>query len=274
MIPVGDENPKTIKPFINYVIIAINVLVYFYEYTAPSKVYDEIILEYGFIPARFSQTFNFLPIFTSMFIHADPIHLLGNMLYLYIFGDNIEDALGHSGYLLFYLFSGIGASIFHFLSDPLSPYPAIGASGAISGVLGAYFILYPLSRIRTLVTLGFFITFIRIPALVYLFIWFVYQVFYASLPTVSGVAYWAHVGGFVTGILLIKSFPKRKKKRTLYFFDFGTNHPYISVIERKVYKTQQVLIECASGVYLCLRERESSIGSYTKKSFSELSILL
>jgi len=225
MLPVGDENPRTITPFVNYAIILVNTIIYLYEYTVPSRVYDEIIVEYGFIPARFLQTFNFFPIFTSMFIHADLLHLLGNMLYLYIFGDNIEDALGHSGYLLFYLLSGIGASIFHFLSDPLSPYPAIGASGAISGVLGAYFVLYPLSRVRTLVTLGFFITFIRVPAFVYLLIWFIYQFFYASLPTVSGVAYWAHIGGFVVGVLLIKIFPKRRKRRSSYSLSFETSFP-------------------------------------------------
>jgi membrane associated rhomboid family serine protease len=225
MIPIGDENPRTITPFVNYAIILVNTIIYLYEYIVPSKVYDEIIVEYGFIPARFLQTFNFLQIFTSMFIHADLLHLLGNMLYLYIFGDNIEDALGHSGYLLFYLLSGIGASTFHFLSDPLSPYPAIGASGAISGVLGAYFVLYPLSRVRTLVTLGFFTTFIRVPAFVYLFIWFIYQIFYASLPSVSGVAYWAHIGGFVVGIFLIKVFPKRRKRRSSYFPSFETSFP-------------------------------------------------
>ncbi len=225
MIPIGDENPRTITPFVNYAIILVNTIIYLYEYIVPSKVYDEIIVEYGFIPARFLQTFNFLPIFTSMFIHADLLHLLGNMLYLYIFGDNIEDALGHSGYLLFYLLSGIGASTFHFLSDPLSPYPAIGASGAISGVLGAYFVLYPLSRVRTLVTLGFFTTFIRVPAFVYLFIWFIYQIFYASLPSVSGVAYWAHIGGFVVGIFLIKVFPKRRKRMSSYFPSFETSFP-------------------------------------------------
>lgn len=213
MIPIGDENPSSSKPIVNYLLIFANVIVYLYESILPEAAYEKFILEYGFIPLRFLKSLSFLQFFTSMFIHENIVHLLGNMLYLYIFGDNVEDTLGHVNYLVFYLLSGIIASFAHFFSNPFSTSPAIGASGAISGVLGAYFILFPLARIRTLVTLGFFLTSIRIPAIFYLFFWFIYQLLYASFASVLGVAYWAHIGGFIGGILLIKIFPKKKKRR-------------------------------------------------------------
>jgi len=145
-----------------------------------------------------------------MFVHADILHILGNMIFLYVFGDNIEDALGHVQYLLFYFVCGLIATAADFLSDPYTQVVAIGASGAISGVLGAYMVLYPYARIRTIITLGFFFYIARIPAIFFLGFWFLYQLLYASAPDISGVAYWAHIGGFLAGFLLIRILPKKQ----------------------------------------------------------------
>ncbi len=214
MLPIGDENPHYSTPIVTYALIAMNVVVFLYEFMLPEGAFEELILKYGFVPSSVSSNLAIpavLTIFTSMFLHADITHIFGNMLYLYIFGDNIEDAIGHIPYLMFYLFCGVTSSIFQYFSDPLSTIPAIGASGAISGVLGAYMLLYPRARVRTLIFLGFFLTYTRIPALVYLGIWFLYQVLYASVPEVSAVAYWAHVGGFLTGVVIMKLYPWKRR---------------------------------------------------------------
>lgn len=214
MLPIGDENPRGSTPIVNYLLIAANVAVFLYEFMLPDISFEGLIVKYGFVPASLSSNISALTvatIFTSMFLHADITHIFGNMLFLYIFGDNIEDAIGHLPYFLFYMTCGVAASFFQLITDPLSTIPAIGASGAISGVLGAYILLYPKARVRTLVFLGFFITFARIPALIYLGIWFLYQILYASLPEVSGVAYWAHIGGFITGLVIMRLYPWKRK---------------------------------------------------------------
>jgi membrane associated rhomboid family serine protease len=156
-------------------------------------------------------------LFTSMFMHADIIHLGGNMLFLYVFGDNVEDTFGHVRYLFFYLVAGIAASLLHISASLYfggSDIPTIGASGAIAGVLGAYFVLYPRSKILTLVFL-FWITIVAIPAVVFLGLWFVFQFLYGSLGAGGGVAYWAHVGGFMTGIVFGMVLRGRRRKREL-----------------------------------------------------------
>jgi membrane associated rhomboid family serine protease len=154
-------------------------------------------------------------VFTSMFMHAGLAHIGGNMLYLWIFGDNVEDALGRIPYILFYLFGGIVASAAHILTNPNSPIPTVGASGAIAAVLGAYLVLYPQSRITTLLTLGFFIRLTALPAVVVLGLWFVLQLFQGvgSLGMSVGIAFWAHIGGFVAGYVLARLF---KPKETSY----------------------------------------------------------
>jgi membrane associated rhomboid family serine protease len=183
----------------------------------PSPSIDNVIGKFGLVPALIlngDQIYTFL---TSMFLHADLIHLGGNMLFLYVFGDNVEDTFGHVRYLLFYLVSGIGASSLHIfaaLSLGGSAIPTIGASGAIAGVLGAYFVLFPRSRILTLVFL-FWITIVAIPAVVFLGLWFVFQFLYGSIGAGGGVAYWAHVGGFVTGIVFGVAWRGRRRKRGL-----------------------------------------------------------
>jgi len=217
MIPLGDENRSRSTPVMNYLLIAMNVLVFLYQIMLPPGAQDQFVTRYGFTAGNLSGSlpsinlFAVLTIFTSMFIHADILHIVGNMLFLYVFGDNIEDALGHVQYLLFYFACGLAATAADFLSDPYSQMVAIGASGAISGVLGAYIVLYPYARIRTVVTLGFFFYIARIPAIFFLGVWFLYQLLYASTPDVSGVAYWAHIGGFLAGFLLIRILPKKQR---------------------------------------------------------------
>jgi membrane associated rhomboid family serine protease len=183
----------------------------------PSPSIGNVIGKFGLVPALILNGDQIYTFFTSMFLHADLIHLGGNMLFLYVFGDNVEDTFGHVRYLLFYLVSGIGASSLHIfaaLSLGGSAIPTIGASGAIAGVLGAYFVLFPRSKILTLIFL-FWITIVAIPAVVFLGLWFVYQFLYGSIGAGGGVAYWAHVGGFVTGIVFGVAWRGRRRKRGL-----------------------------------------------------------
>jgi membrane associated rhomboid family serine protease len=158
--------------------------------------------------------------FTSMFMHAGLMHLVGNMLYLWIFGDNVEDRMGHVKYAVFYVLCGVGAAAAHTAIDPTSQVPTVGASGAIAGVLGAYLLAFPRAQVSTLVPLGFFITVARLPALIVLGFWFVLQ-FISGLGSLSmrqmgGVAWWAHIGGFVVGMALLFVFQKRRDKRRAY----------------------------------------------------------
>ncbi len=235
MIPLYDENRPTRKPYVNYALIAMNVVVFFFFCFQDLK---RSVIEYGAIPIFILNGKRLFTLFTSMFLHADILHLLGNMLYLWIFGDNVEDAFGHLRYLIFYLVGGIFAGLVHIASTLLSLYarpipyviseltiPAVGASGAISAVLGAYLLLYPNARIKTLVFYFFIITFVSVPAFYYLGFWFIFQLFMGliSLSGIpSGVAFWAHIGGFVYGLLMIKAFnikPRRKpvaKGRRVY----------------------------------------------------------
>jgi membrane associated rhomboid family serine protease len=160
---------------------------------------------------------------TCMFLHAGLMHLLGNLLYLWIFGDNVEDRLGHVRFLLFYLLCGVGASVAHIAFNPNSPVPVVGASGAIAGVLGAYLLAFPRASVDTLVVLGIFITILRLPAFIVLGFWFVLQ-YLGGLQSMrmanmaGGVAWWAHVGGFVLGMLLLPIFQKPQEKRREYHY--------------------------------------------------------
>ena len=219
MFPIKDENPPSKFPLLNTIFIVVNVVVFFSLYLFSGN-YDEIILNYGLIPNDFiSGNFEkFYTLFTSMFLHGNFFHLFGNMIYLYIFGDNVEDALGSGRYLIFYLLCGIIASITHILSltNPKEYFiPTIGASGAISGVLGAYFLLYPRARVITLVFYGWaFLT--AIPAIFFLGFWFLLQWLYAVYDVGGGVAYWAHIGGFIAGLALAPVFKKRKEVEVNY----------------------------------------------------------
>jgi membrane associated rhomboid family serine protease len=225
LIPLRDSIRSRTTPVVTVGLIIINVLVFLKEVSLGSGS-RELLEAFGFVPARFVlwadrggdplSPFRFIPIFTAMFLHGGWAHIIGNMLYLWIFGDNVEDRLGHLRYLLFYLLCGTIAFATQTLATPDSTVPAIGASGAIAGVLGAYFILYPRSRVLTLVPIFIIPWFVEIPAVVYLGLWFILQLFSGAVELTShagqvgGVAWWAHAGGFVSGIILCLVLRKRK----------------------------------------------------------------
>lgn len=211
MIPLRDHNPSHRTPYITFVLIALNVLVFLFElYSESQGQLNNLIITWSIIPHELTtQPVAEIPtLFTAMFMHGGWAHLLGNMLYLFIFGDNIEDQLGHTRFLLFYLICGLTATATQVAIDPSSLIPNIGASGAIAGVLGGYLLLFPKARITTLVFR--FIT--QVPAIIVLGFWFIYQFFSGlfSLNAVDlntgGVAFFAHIGGFVAGLLFIKLF--------------------------------------------------------------------
>jgi membrane associated rhomboid family serine protease len=215
VFPIGDENAGTIiKPIVNWTIIGICIVVFTYEMLLPQRELEAFIFRFGAIPAEITQFQNLYSLLTSMFLHGGWLHLIGNMLFLYVFGDNIEDAMGHASYLLFYLLCGIAAALTQVALNTDSTVPMIGASGAISGVLGAYIVLFPHGRVRALVLLGFFVQVIFLPAWVMLGLWFVLQLVsgVASLGVgadVGGVAFWAHIGGFIAGAALVWLFRDR-----------------------------------------------------------------
>jgi rhomboid family protein len=222
MIPLRDLNPTRTTPVVNYLIIIVNVLMFFWELSFGPDL-ERALFSVAFIPARFWMPGYLLPnlatIFISMFLHGGFLHIASNMLYLWIFGDNIEDRLGHGRYLFFYLLCGFGATLSHAFFNPASRVPAIGASGAIAGVLGAYLILFPRARVTTLIPIFFFITIRELPAVFILGLWFVLQLFsgvgslsLAGQEQAGGTAYFAHIGGFVLGMILIKTMGSRNTR--------------------------------------------------------------
>ncbi len=219
MIPYKDDNPIYSFPFLTIAIIGLNTGIYIWQITSPLS--EEIPFWYGAIPHSIltmksaQPVAPFITLFTSMFLHGSLFHLIGNMLYLWIFGNNIEDRLGHIRFLIFYLLAGIAAAYSHAIIEPSSQIPMIGASGAISGVLGAYLILYPHARVHTLVFFGFFIQVVRIPALIVIGFWAIIQLINGmittAIPQQGGVAWFAHIGGFIFGVFTIKLWlPKRR----------------------------------------------------------------
>lgn len=201
MIPLKDNIPAKSFSYFNILLILLNVLVFIFTLNFSSKEYMAFVMQYGFIPSTMSLT----NIFSAMFIHGGFAHIIGNMLFLWIFGDNVEDSLGHINFLIMYLLAGVVATLAHAIVDLNSNIPLIGASGAISGVIGSYFVLFPRAKVLTLVFLGIFITVISLPAFLFLGIWFLMQLVYgvSSLGAIAegGVAWWAHIGGFVVGYL-------------------------------------------------------------------------
>ena len=216
MIPLRDINPTRRVPVMTVGIIVVNVLVFAYEFLLPATALESLIRTWGLIPYQLValEPAAFVRVLTSMFLHGGVMHLLGNMLYLWIFGDNIESALGSLRFALFYLLCGIGAGLGQVLVSPSSRVPMVGASGAISGVLGAYLLLYPRVQVETLLILGYFVRLVRLPALVVLGFWIVLQLFSGVLSfgatATGGVAFFAHVGGFATGIVLVGVFKRRR----------------------------------------------------------------
>lgn len=220
MIPLYDTIPGRYRPVMTITLIIINVLVFLFETSLPPHILQNLIDTYGFVPARLTQG-AVLPIFTAMFLHGGWLHVIGNMWALWLFGNNVEDRMGPGRFLLFYLTCGILASLAHYYMGPNSTVPVVGASGAIAGVMGAYFILYPRARVVTLIPIFIFPWFVEIPAFIYLGFWVVSQALSgtASLYTpqlTSPVAFWAHVGGFVGGMLLHRVFfsPTRNRRYT------------------------------------------------------------
>lgn len=233
MIPLRDDIPSSRTPWVNYAILALTSLVFVVQLVADRQGRGEVLIyQFGMLPYRVAnpeaplvmrqvvhqRTFfgyrerevrivldpvvhPYLTLLTCIFLHGGWMHFLGNMLFLYIFGDNVEDRFGHGGYLLFYLAMGVAASLAHFASAPDSTVPTIGASGAIAGVMGAYFLLYPHASVLTLVPVFYFLEFIVLPAYLFLGLWFFLQLFQGTLMSgATGVAWWAHIGGFAGGV--------------------------------------------------------------------------
>jgi membrane associated rhomboid family serine protease len=222
MIPLRDTARSNSFPIINIIFITVNIIIFIYEQSLGNRL-NQLIYNYGLVPAilfsnaDISLTDRFLPFISSMFLHGGWMHLIGNMLFLYIFGDNVEDRMGHFKYALFYVISGIIAALFQIVTNLHSNIPMVGASGAISGVLGAYLLFFPKSKVLTLVPIFIFIHFVHIPAAVFIIIWFAFQLL-SGIGTLSishgmgGIAFWAHIGGFIGGLILAKSFQKKSYK--------------------------------------------------------------
>jgi hypothetical protein len=213
MIPLRDENPSQTTPYVTWFLVAANVIAFVVELMAPDQ--SSFIHDWALIPARLTLALHYgnepplapaLTILTSMFLHGGWLHLLGNMWYLWIFGDNVEDRLGHLRFLLFYLAAGVIAALLHWATNEGSRGPTLGASGAIAGVLGAYLVAYPHARVVTLVPFFVFIRIMSLPAVLVLGLWFVFQFFSGALTLAyggsgGGIAWWAHIGGFAFGVL-------------------------------------------------------------------------
>jgi membrane associated rhomboid family serine protease len=226
MIPIRDDAPRLGFPFVTLCLICVNVAVFLYQfslYVESPHVAEAFVETLGTIPLRTTRALagqypvfeGLLPVFTSMFLHGGWMHLIGNMWFLWIFGDNVEDELGHGFYVVFYIACGLLAAAAQILADPYSTVPAGGASGAISGVMGAYVVRFPWARIVVLLPLFIFFTTIEVPALLMLVYWFLIQFFSGAASfgqqATGGVAWWAHIGGFVAGAILIWSRPRRRR---------------------------------------------------------------
>jgi len=215
MIPLRDVIPSRTTPYVTVTIIVLNALAWMFELSLPHDDLNEFLTVYGVVPAYFAWP----TLITSMFLHGGWMHVIGNMWYLWIFGDNVEDSLGHGRFIVFYLLCGIVAAFGQILIEPSSTLPTIGASGAIAGVMGAYFVLYPQSRVLTLLTLIIFWEVVELPAIVLLGFWFLMQLFSAGTIAMTastgggGVAFMAHVAGFLFGVAGVFVFRKRQRSR-------------------------------------------------------------
>ena len=231
MFPLRDHTPRWSFPGVTLGLIIVNSAIFLYQFslsTASPQSAQAFIMAFGAVPARVGEAisgdYSFVlgagPLFTSIFLHGGWMHLIGNMWFLWVFGDNIEDELGHGLYLVFYIACGLLASAAHMLSNPASTVPVVGASGAIAGVMGAYMIRFPMSRVVTLIPLFIIFTTVELPAFVLLLYWFVIQFLSGAMTfgeaSGGGVAWWAHVGGFLAGAVLIWSRPRRRRYRQIY----------------------------------------------------------
>ncbi len=212
MIPFRDHNQTTTTPIMTPILIAVNVLVFLYMMTLGDMELERFAVSYAVIPSDIIRGVSLATLVTSLFLHAGIGHIVGNMLFLHIFGDNLEDMLGRIRYLFYYLISGIGASILQIATNPSSDIPNIGASGAIAGLMGGYLLLFPKNRIDVLIPFGLFMSRATVPAYTMLFYWFLVQFLTGAgslgIGNEGGIAYFAHVGGFLTGIVLLVPFKK------------------------------------------------------------------
>lgn len=222
MIPIKDDIPTRTYPYVTIALMVVNVMVFFYQATLGPRGAEIFVYRAAAIPFEITHLQDIYPanivpppftLITAMFLHGGVVHIGGNMLFLWIFGDNIEDVLGHVKFLVFYLITGVVASMAHILVDVDSTVPMLGASGAVAGILGAYFLLFPRANVLTLVFLIFLITFVRIPAVVFLGLWFVFQILRSG--SADGVAWLAHIGGFVAGAVGILLFAPREYRRRI-----------------------------------------------------------
>ncbi len=223
MLPLKDDQPRYSTPWVTRFLIVLNLVIFFFEWTMPPRNLNLFIRQFGVVPSHIAAFLAgspkyplpavVVPLFTSMFLHASWMHVIGNMWFLFIFGDNVEDYLGHFKYLVFYILTGLIAMIAQVIINLHSRLPTVGASGAIAGVLGAYFVLYPRARVLT----WFFIFVLWVPAWIILGYWFALQFLSGTASMlampggdIGGVAFWAHVGGFISGALLVKAFGERQ----------------------------------------------------------------
>lgn len=231
LFPIYDENPTNSVPWVTLLLIIVNILVFLYELSLQSAGNLQFFMQTAaLVPYEITHAVKLVPnvpnigilaIFTSIFMHAGWLHIIGNMWYLWIFGNNVEDTLGHINYLFFYLLCGAGGAIAHIISQPNSQIPTLGASGAIAGVLAAYLFLFPHAKILTVIPIFFFIQLIDIPAILLIGIWFAIQLISGvgslSAQSSGGVAWFAHIGGFVTGFILVFILPKKKSPKRITY---------------------------------------------------------
>jgi len=226
MIPIRDTIPSRRSPFLTVLLITINTAIFIFQTMMTDEQFLAFINEYGLVPLRYIEAsillhffdpMLYFPFVSNMFLHGSWVHLISNMWILWLFGDNVEDRMGHLRFIAFYLLSGLAAGYTHFLFNQASQIPAVGASGAIAGVMGAYLFLFPRSQIITLVPIFVIIPlFIRIPAVIYLIIWFLSQLYAGAIQVlaggmIGGVGWWAHIGGFLAGLLFFRFFVNRKQ---------------------------------------------------------------
>lgn len=226
MFPLRDENPSHRFPLVTVAIIVVNCLAFIWEFSGGPAA-EQLIYQYAMLPIEVSTGQNladstaiapYVSIFTSMFLHGGIGHLLGNMWFLWIFGDNLEDHLGHLRYFVFYLVTGVAAALTHVAFNAQSDIPTLGASGAISGVLGGYLVLFPKIRVRTLITLGFYFNIVYVPAIAFLGLWFVMQLL-GGFGGQGGIAFGAHIGGFVAGVLWMLVFSRPAPETAIHRYD-------------------------------------------------------
>jgi membrane associated rhomboid family serine protease len=233
MIPIKDTIPRAGFPSIVWTLIILNGVIFIFEISIPKNILSQIFYAFGLVPARYSlpkwavihglSFDDYLSFLTNMFLHGGWLHIIGNMWFLYLFGSRVEDQMGHIRFLMFYLLSGIAASTIFFLADIHLTIPEFGASGAIAGVMGAYIVMFPKARILTLIFVFLFPFFIEVSAFFYIGFWFVLQLLSGTLSFTSsatgGVAWWAHIGGFITGIVLLPFFRKRERSHRKFYPD-------------------------------------------------------